>query len=293
MTTFLLDIWQDLREKRLWPVAVALVVATIAVPAVVFKPTSGAPQADTPAPDAGAALPTVALDQSSIENSLLGSFDVKDPFHSGADKAKGANTGATGVSGVPGGSLTDSLFGGSDSGSGGDVAGGSGGSAPGGSGGSGGSGGTKYFTYTVDVTFGTRGKERAYSGVETLALLPDEKAPVVSFMGMSDGATTAVFFVVDPAIQAEGEGACNPSPEDCRFVYLKVDEDQDEQTLSGAEGQVEYSLRLEDIHVKSLSEGDAVGDSTPDSSPDTPAAAKRSQKYNLATHPRLTVGEIR
>ena len=42
MTNFLLDIWSDLREKRLWPVAVALLVALVAVPVVLSKPAEEA-----------------------------------------------------------------------------------------------------------------------------------------------------------------------------------------------------------------------------------------------------------
>jgi hypothetical protein len=293
MTTFLLDIWHDLREKRLWPVAVGLLVATIAVPVMLFKPTAGAPQNQAPVAGDTAALPVVALDQSSIDNSGLGTFDPKNPFASTKDKTADPATGTTGAAGVAGtGSspLGDSLFGGSSGSSGGGTAGGSGGTVPGSSGGS---GGTRYFTYTVDVTFGARGKTQKYGAVDTLHLLPDDKNPVVSFMGMADGADTAVFFVVDPAMQADGEGECNPTPEDCRFVYLKVDDAQDEQTLSAAEGNVEYSLRLDAIHIKYLSEGEATGDTTPDKTSDTPAAAKRRQEFNLATHPLLSVGEIR
>jgi hypothetical protein len=291
MTTFLLDIWHDLREKRLWPVAVGLLVATIAVPVVLFKPTAGAPQNKAPVAGETAALPVVALDQSSIDNSVLGTFDVKNPFASNKDKTPG--TGATGAAGATGSTpLGDSLFGDSSGSTGGGTAGGSGGTVPGSSGGSG-SGGTRYFTYTVDVTFGARGKTAKYDAVDTLHLLPDDENPVVSFMGMADGAETAVFFIVDPAMQAEGEGECNPTPEDCRFVYLKVDDAQDEQTLSAAEGNVEYSLQLDAIHIKYLSEGEATGDTTPDKTPDTPASAKRRQQYNLATHPLLSVGEVR
>ena len=80
MTTFLLDIWHDLREKRLWPVAIGLLVATIVVPVVLTKPTSGAPPADAPATDTTAALPVVSLDEGTVDGSRLDVFDIKDPF---------------------------------------------------------------------------------------------------------------------------------------------------------------------------------------------------------------------
>ena len=39
MNDFLIDLWNDLREKRLWPVAALLLVGLIAVPVVLSKPT--------------------------------------------------------------------------------------------------------------------------------------------------------------------------------------------------------------------------------------------------------------
>ena len=38
MKAFLLDLWHDLREKRLWPVAVVLLARLVAVPVLLAKP---------------------------------------------------------------------------------------------------------------------------------------------------------------------------------------------------------------------------------------------------------------
>ncbi len=38
MKIFLLDLWQDLREKRLAPVAVVLLLGLVAVPVLLAKP---------------------------------------------------------------------------------------------------------------------------------------------------------------------------------------------------------------------------------------------------------------
>ena len=54
MKIFLLDLWHDLKEKRLWPVAVVLLAALVAVPVLLAKPST-APSA--PAPAATAAGP--------------------------------------------------------------------------------------------------------------------------------------------------------------------------------------------------------------------------------------------
>ena len=42
MKIFLLDLWHDLKEKRLWPVAVVLLAALVAVPVLLAKPAIGA-----------------------------------------------------------------------------------------------------------------------------------------------------------------------------------------------------------------------------------------------------------
>jgi hypothetical protein len=287
MTTFLLDIWHDLREKRLWPVAVGLLIATVAIPVVLSKPAE-APKVEAAPPSATtAALPTVTRDQSIVDTSALDAFDIKDPFNSEADGVGGGSSGESSGSGGSGGSSTG---GGSsvDGGSGG-MAGGSGGSAGGSGGGNGSGGGTRYFTYTVDVRFGKR-KLTAFKGLRTLDLLPDDQNPVVSFMGMTNNAKTAVFFVVDPAFEADGEGTCNPSPDDCRFIYMGVDEDHNEETLSAAEGALEYTLVLDRINILRLSENDAVGDAQPTSDADTPAATKRYQRQEtLLTVPLAEV----
>ncbi|MDQ3935264.1 MAG: hypothetical protein M3340_11625, partial [Actinomycetota bacterium] len=170
---------------------------------------------------------------------------------------------------------------------GGGTAGGSGGSAPGGSGGSG--DGTRYFTYTVDVAFGKPGGVQTYKGLKTLDLLPDDQNPIVSFMGMTDGAKTAVFFIVDPAFEADGEGECKPSEEECRFIYLGVDDDRDEETLSAAEGNLEYTLKLNKVNIQNLDESEAVGDAqpAPDASPVKWEQRKRDKRKTLLTMPTL------
>ena len=89
MTNFLLDIWSDLREKRLWPVAVALLVALVAVPVVLTKPAEEVAPAAAPtavgAPSgpasAGQLLPAdLEAAKPLLQTSTLSEFDSKDPF---------------------------------------------------------------------------------------------------------------------------------------------------------------------------------------------------------------------
>jgi hypothetical protein len=53
--TFLRDIWTDLVDKRLWPVAAALLVALVAIPVVLMKPATAPKPAPAPMADVGAA----------------------------------------------------------------------------------------------------------------------------------------------------------------------------------------------------------------------------------------------
>src|SRR3954453_18061588 len=99
MKNFLLDIWYDLREKRLWPVALLLVVALVAVPLVLAKPgdaPKSAPASAAPAPGAGAQRATDALgvqvaDDETSASSTLDSFRPKDPFQPPAAMLKKIN----------------------------------------------------------------------------------------------------------------------------------------------------------------------------------------------------------
>lgn len=86
MTTLAFDIWDDLRRKRLWPIALALLVAIVAVPLVLLRPSGDEPApapavATTPSATAAAAgFPgtpeLVELDGTS----KLGRFGKADPF---------------------------------------------------------------------------------------------------------------------------------------------------------------------------------------------------------------------
>src|SRR3954471_6900253 len=90
MTTFFLELWHDLREKRLWPVAVGLLAATVAIPVVMLKPASEgspAPVVATPAPK-GDTLPAVEVDTSPSHGSRLEPFSQRAPFKPLADLKK-------------------------------------------------------------------------------------------------------------------------------------------------------------------------------------------------------------
>ncbi|MEA2442788.1 MAG: hypothetical protein QOJ12_80 [Thermoleophilales bacterium] len=252
MNSFLLDLWHDLREKRLWPIAALLLVATAAVPAVLLQK---AQPAATPAPGAtqGQAvadkLPTVTLDD--IGNKVpsdLTAFKTsqRNPFKPLKDLPKvdkGANTTVT-----PSKKATAASGSGSASSSGSGSSAGNGGTSAG-SGSSGGAASpvgpkTTYFTYRADISFGAPGKEKTTKQLETFSLLGDDKNPAAMFMGISDDHQYAVFTVDTARYESNGEHQCKPSDDRCELIYLKVAEDSNETTFTSLDGQTTYNLKI-------------------------------------------------
>jgi len=89
MKNFLLDVWHDLRAKRLWPVAVVLLAGIVAVPFVLAKaeepavaPPAPTAEAKAPEPEGPAGLAEVKLeDLGQGTGSSLSSFDdPSNPF---------------------------------------------------------------------------------------------------------------------------------------------------------------------------------------------------------------------
>ena len=255
MHNFLLDLWHDLREKRLWPVAVALLAATAAVPFVMREEAAPAPppaSSSTQAQSAADKLPSITLDEVGAKTpSNLSAFRKaqRNPFQPLKDLPE--------VSKDPGEDQVVNKGGGSDdatvskAGSGSSSGSGSGGGAKGGSGSGGGPGAggntgprTTYFTYRADVRFGEPGKEKTTRQLETFTLLGDPEEPAAMFMGISDDNKYAVFAVDTARYEANGEHDCQPSEDRCEFVYLKVGEDANETTFTTLDGSKTYNLEI-------------------------------------------------
>jgi len=127
MNDFLLDIWSDLRTKKLLPVAVILGLALIAVPIFLLDSSSAEQSAGTPpvaSPQGGStAASAVSLQETaSRPSSRLDVFGKEDPFRRPAKRSPGA---AADMAGSPaggggiatgGGSSSDALAGGGESG---------------------------------------------------------------------------------------------------------------------------------------------------------------------------------
>jgi hypothetical protein len=281
MTNFLLDLWNDLRAKRLWPVALVLLAALVATPVVLSKSAEAPePAATTPAPDPAKAekpegpaeLAEVKLEElAGGSGSSLSSFDPRNPFAPPKKALEAARRNAAGSS-APSTATSGGAGTGAGSGSGigsglidaGPAAvdvtpGSAGGTIPdiGGSptpefdsgGGATGDGhsdqakATEY-TYVVDVTFRTNDRERTVKGLKKLDMLPDAASPLLIFVGVTEKAGNAVF-MVDSTLHAAGEGRCKPSRDECATLYLGPGSEHEFTTDEGDS----YTLRIDEIRL--------------------------------------------
>jgi hypothetical protein len=219
------DILNELVERRLWPIALVLVLALVAVPLLLAK--SSSPTVDASAPPAAAAAaaaaaapdvpgePVVSLEQGPAPSAPLRGRE-KNPFrqqHVAAQPATGTAT-ATSSAGAPGGASTPAP---------------TSGGGPGGSGGSGGGSRpqqpqTTYVYATADIRFGRVGQRlRTIADVPRLTPLPSAAKPIVVYLGTRRDHRTAVF-LVSTDVHVQGLGQCVPSGKDCESIELRAGE---------------------------------------------------------------------
>ena len=251
----------DLVERRLWPVAVVLVIALVALPVVVLggaeetAPVTTVPGAQAEAGEASAVTLATDGDNPRAEGSQ------RDPFTQPAAKKAVPATGgdASTAGGAPAAGSTGST-GSTGSGS----AGPTGGSSPdlglgdigvvpidGSNGGSTGSGSTgsgspstdDRDSWHVDLRFGKNGSLQSKSDVPRLSPLPSTQDPFFVFLGVAADGKTAMFLVSSDAV-ATGDGRCLPSPENCDRVEMEAGDTEffDVATPDGSVTQYQLDL---------------------------------------------------
>jgi hypothetical protein len=295
---FLRNILKDLVDKRLWPVALLLVGALVAVPMALGRSAGDTP-APAPAPIADAATGSAAAGgtvskaavsletESSDRRHLDGK--VRDPFSAPkvATTRRAAPKAATTAAPAPAPAATSPSPSATTSGSG---SGGTGTTAPStGTAPSSGSTPSKprtttpkpkttptapkaddaADTYHVSLRIGVVKADgtadlKTHRDVARLSPLPSVTDPFFVYLGVIETATThekrAVFLVSSDATP-NGEGACHPTKNDCEAVELGVGETAyfDYTAPSGLVTQ--YQLELAGIHktaVKSEAKASAA-----------------------------------
>jgi hypothetical protein len=289
ITTPIRSFWDELVERRLWPVAVALVLAVVAVPILLSKPAKpAAPVPPAPAA-AAAASPGVAFQpavstegkKSTQIRKDLRTFKKKNPFtpqglNTAAPSASAAGT-ATAAGAVTT-SPTATATTGAPTGGGSSTTGstGSGSTGSGSSGSTGTTTKTFYYHYTVDVSFGKTGNPDNKTLTE-FRPLPGSDNPVLVFMGVKNDGKTATFLVSANATTV-GDGKCSPSDTVCTFLYMKKGDKQTIEAVDKTGAVTDYALKLRSIDVRRTSAPKKA-----QSSKSSRAAARRESRAHLRT----------
>ena len=261
------DLYLDLRDKRLLPVVVLLLVVLVAIPFLLGGESEPAiPPSDTvlgsaAANDADSAAeltPFVTADVPGIRefDQRLDDFKRRNPFKQqltsapksaqkaldqledavgkagdAAAKAAGGDT-STSTSGSPSSTSPSSSSSTSSSSSG--------------------SGSTTepaqviLFSWEIDVKVGPVGDAKKEKGVKPREFLPGNKRPVVQFVQGDFDATEAVFAVSRRVESTEGDGKCRPNRRECEFLLLKTGEEH--RFFYGPERR-DYRLKLLDVRL--------------------------------------------
>ena len=242
--TFFRHLFQDLVEKRLWPVALGLVVALVAVPVILSKP-GGETAAESPAPNPllgsgsaallGEVKPAVSLGGDTGFRKHVARLPRKNPFVQQAkpkpataetvttpSPAGGGGGGATTPAvGTPTPTPTPAPT-----------------KAP----------TSQKFQYTAKVRFGEIGKTSSKT-LTPGTMLPSDENPVVVFVG-SDG--SKAIFLVSTEATPRGDGDCLPSESNCQFLRMSKGDVEFLEVSVSADSVVTYELELRGIGSREL-----------------------------------------
>jgi hypothetical protein len=253
MPPFLVDLYQDLRDRRLLPIVGLLLVAIVAVPILLNSSHESAPVSRSPLAEGSASTSADTLQVVRAEPGLrnykkrLRRRKPVDPFHqrfTGAD-LKGAQLQMEEPAPAAGSSETTSTSTGSSAtvGSETTVTASPDGSGEGPSGdhnghGNGGNSaddgipdGATFFTLEVDLQItrietkpdGTvdRKGPTLYEEVQAPAPLPGEKTPVITYLGMGSKGRTPMFLVSNEVTAIFGEANCISGGGTCQLLSFE------------------------------------------------------------------------
>jgi hypothetical protein len=297
--TFLSNLYADLRDRRLVPLIVVLVIAIPAVPLLlgngsvappVSSETAGAVLADKEIPTLPAVLAAdpglrdyhERLDALRSKNPFAEHFEAPDNSESAVGLSVGGSGGASGVStagesSAAGGSL--SAAGTSTStvqtaGSASSTTTGSSttttpssGSTSSGSSSSGSGQGSppasgQWFTYRIDVVTGLAGDAKPRRDVKRGTVLPSQSNPVALFLGASEGGKRATFLVSTDVVRTHGDGNCVPSPSDCQILDLEPGQERKFTYAPRGDAPDTYLIKLQDIRLVEIDDPERSGKSS-------------------------------
>jgi hypothetical protein len=229
-------IWSDLVDKRLWPLALVLVVAVVAIPVLLHKQADKVAGPTAASAAAAPRLPagsSISLNQGAAERLLVGGR-LHDPFHQ-LHLPKAAATSATSALGpAQASSVTSTSTGQSGTGT------------P--SSGGGGSGGGQKHQATAEkvrVAFGKTGASLKTYDLVPLTALSSTSDPVLVFLGVQKDGKTAAFLVSSDA-SPQGDGHCSPSRSVCATLTVRAG-DTVFIDVAASGGNVQYELDVKRV----------------------------------------------
>lgn len=237
------DLYRDLRDRRLLPLVVVLVVGMAVVPIVLSSSPKSTP---TPLPPS----PVAAKSNAPTEPVVLANPGLRDyKRRLAGDAPKDPFIQQFAVPVAP----ADAVSAGSSAGSAGGTSSADTGTTTSTSGGSSGDTTTttqqpqtqsKYYSFRVKVRAGQLGKNlKTYDSVGSLAPLPSKKVPALEFLGVNTdsnfNAKSAVFLVSSAVSSVDGEGSCSFAGSACQVLTLKPGEHEDMVWIDGLTYRVE------------------------------------------------------
>jgi hypothetical protein len=249
------NVWRQLVQRRLWPVAILLIAALAAVPlALAAQPEPAAPAPAAQADSGETALATepivaqAAVSDRSKRRKVLGK--AKNPFgvastDTGSAAPADSKGSTTAVEPKPTSSSAPATGGSAPATSVAPTTGSTPVAAP--------PPPTPktYEMYELTVRFGDATASGQRQTLKRLQPLPSADAPVLIYLGVLKDGKTAVF-LVDHGVQAVGDGVCRPGPGDCETIRLQAG-DTEFLDVTDATGAVtaQYQLDLVKIHKSS------------------------------------------
>ena len=239
--TLLRNIFSDLVEKRLWPLAVVLVAALFVAPGVLSKPaTTESDQGDVLRAAPGSAAARAAAEpaaQVTLDTSVPGTLRARGPI----DRNPFVQQYVPKLAGPPGELVTS---------------GGEGTTSTAKSGDSTTTSTTKTTTKTesgkkktsttavsVTLRFGESGNLSTFANVTTYTPLPSQSEPFFVFLGVkADDPNVAVFLISSDA-KATGDGVCKPDATSCDTIEMEAG-DTEFFDLTTDSGSRQYQLDI-------------------------------------------------
>jgi hypothetical protein len=230
------DVVYDLRNRRLLPIAILLLVAMIAVPVLIARGSSGSSSSSAqpssasvgPAPETENAV--ISYNPPGIREykKRLNDLAAKDPFRQQFSQSAAASAASQLNSTAPTPTQTGSTS--SSSSTSVSVSPSTGSSSTGSSSTPSGSKALRlrrYFHSVADLSVGEVGQPATrHKKIKSFTTLPGDTAPVLVYIGSTLDAKKAVFSVSKFVDNFTGPGTCGPSPGECTLLALTVGESE-------------------------------------------------------------------